>query len=656
MTKEEFLKDSIEKEPQYNASFFGNTKHVARLSSKIPRELGLHVGKKGHAETIYIRGSVARGEDIIEEAGIDYYLPYAADEEAAKVMVGKYGVPDEIMNSLVKGMSEINPTIQKIEGAEPILQKGYINVKTPFILDTDMINWNPAKIFGGFDPVGLKNLDAQVDTLVEALEAQAKIPPARAKVIIDKLAEDMDSLIAKKNLRGGEDILVDMYEHSMNVLTRKAMQDLGFDSIKYNNLGELARVSEKQAGGHSYILFRDDQFVTDFKQPVSLPPASASQKTQLGSSTIPSYKKAREVLGEEGKTLDFGAGRGQGAAEINADTYEPYPREDFNPTFSKASDIPDSSYENLTSLNVLNVMPREARDQAVADIGRVLSPNGRAVVTTRGKDVMSAKGQLGPEPMSIITTADTYQKGFTQPELRNYLQDQLGDSFTVKNLPQKIGQAGVLIKKLPSLGTGKVVNNREVFKNLRGTSFQRGNNTYPVGKVVGNQVYFHKQYIDEMPDNVQELYTKAIKELPEDFSFNTLMYEKGVKGKPNRIRFDEAPNFNSAREPVPGNTFAYAEDGVTKRGNSNSIWHHKWMWVDDNYKNFNVDESYTWSREWTGTLKDTNYQKIGKEDVWQEELTKYNLFSTGGRVLRSLGRTRRTEGGKILGSLHRNCA
>lgn len=178
------------------------------------------------------------------------------------------------------------------------------------------------------------------------------------------------------------------------------------------------------------------------------PPLENAQRTQLGASTLPSYEKAARVLGGEGSFLDFGAGRGQGAAAIGADTFEPYPREGFTPTYSTAADIPDQSYNRLASLNVLNVMPRDVRDQAVSDIGRVLSPGGRAVVTTRGRDVLNAKGTLGDEPMSIVTTADTYQKGFTQPELRDYMQSTLGEGFTVSNLPEKIGQAGVLVERM----------------------------------------------------------------------------------------------------------------------------------------------------------------------------------------------------------------
>ena len=180
----------------------------------------------------------------------------------------------------------------------------------------------------------------------------------------------------------------------------------------------------------------------------TLPPLENAQKTQLGSSTIPSYAKAREILSGKKRILDFGAGRGQGASLIGADTFEPYPREGFSPSYNSVTDIPSGSYDGLTSLNVLNVMPREVRDDAVRNIGRVLMDGGEAVITTRGRDVMTANGVDGPEPMSRITTADTYQKGFTQQELIDYVSNVLGEGYVVSSLPQKVGAAGVLVKKV----------------------------------------------------------------------------------------------------------------------------------------------------------------------------------------------------------------
>lgn len=180
----------------------------------------------------------------------------------------------------------------------------------------------------------------------------------------------------------------------------------------------------------------------------TLPPASNAQKTQI-IGTLPTYEKAKAILdrevGAEGKTLDFGAGLGEGAKVLKADTYEPFPRTGFNPNYLDSSKIPSNSYEKITNFNVLNVVPREIRDTIVSDIGRVLKPGGTAIITTRGKDVMGAKGAAGPEPMSIITSAQTYQKGFTNKELKEYIKETLGDQFEVTNL--KLGPAGVLIKK-----------------------------------------------------------------------------------------------------------------------------------------------------------------------------------------------------------------
>ena len=180
-------------------------------------------------------------------------------------------------------------------------------------------------------------------------------------------------------------------------------------------------------------------------QAFNFPSASTSQKTQLGASTIPTYRKAAEFLGS-GRGLDFGAGRGQGARQIGYDTYEPFPREGFSPDYTDTSSIPSASYDRLTSLNVLNVLDPNTREKMVGEMGRILAPGGRAVITTRGRDVLNAKGRPGPEPMSIVTTSDTYQKGYTPKELQSYINGILGDNFTV-DTTKGMGAAGVVVRR-----------------------------------------------------------------------------------------------------------------------------------------------------------------------------------------------------------------
>jgi len=181
---------------------------------------------------------------------------------------------------------------------------------------------------------------------------------------------------------------------------------------------------------------------------VRMPSAEASQRTQIAG-TFPTYEKAVRVFDEvapEGRSLDYGAGLGK-SSELGFDTFEPFAREGFDPTYRVSSDIPDASYERVTNLNVLNVLDPETRRGVVLDIGRVLKPDGVAIITTRGRDVLTAKGERGPEDMSVITTAGTYQKGFTKPELVSYLRDTLGEGFEVKSL--NLGPAGALVRKLP---------------------------------------------------------------------------------------------------------------------------------------------------------------------------------------------------------------
>jgi len=180
-----------------------------------------------------------------------------------------------------------------------------------------------------------------------------------------------------------------------------------------------------------------------------LPPAENSARTQIVG-TIPTYHKARDILkgyGIEGeRIIDLGAGKGLGSTIMKAHSMEPY-AQGWEPTFTRAADIPSDTYEGLTNLNVLNVVSPEIRRGIVEDIGRVLKPQGGVgLITTRGKDVMNTVGgKPGPEPMSMITSRDTYQKGFTQQELYDYIKDILGDKFEYEKLD--LGPAGVKVIK-----------------------------------------------------------------------------------------------------------------------------------------------------------------------------------------------------------------
>ena len=202
---------------------------------------------------------------------------------------------------------------------------------------------------------------------------------------------------------------------------------------------------------------------------VFMPPPKNAAKTQRAG-TLPTYMKAVKILDEissGGKMIDFSSGLGIGARYARKggmDAYEPFHDADKiakakvkfggkeyvggkQPDFTKAEDIPSESYEKLINLNTLNVVGREDRDKIIKDIGRVLKPGGTGIVMARTpSDVMGAKGVKGKEPNSIITGTGTYQKGFTQEEIVDYVSSQLGDGFSVEPLTSLNG-SGVIIKK-----------------------------------------------------------------------------------------------------------------------------------------------------------------------------------------------------------------
>lgn len=210
-----------------------------------------------------------------------------------------------------------------------------------------------------------------------------------------------------------------------------------------------------------------------------LPPAENAARTQI-IGTLPTYAKAAEILKQRGATgrgIDVGAGLGEGSKLLgkNFDTMEPYAK-NWKPTYTSAEEMPSDAYGQLTNLNVLNVMPREARDELVENIGRTMEPGGLGILTTRGADVMKAQGRPGPEDMSIITSRDTYQKGFTKQELEDYLRYMLGEKFDVNKL--NLGPAGAVIQKKAEGGSTTPAWQRSEGKNPEGGLNAKGRASY----------------------------------------------------------------------------------------------------------------------------------------------------------------------------------
>ena len=161
-------------------------------------------------------------------------------------------------------------------------------------------------------------------------------------------------------------------------------------------------------------------------------------------------------------------------------------------------------------------------------------------------------------------------------------------------------------------------------KTLKGSAIKRSAK-YGVGKEIGGEIYFHKDYAEDIvPSEVLSQAEHLLEENHSGFEYNCLKYNP----KTGVVAFQEAPDFDSAREPVVGDYVSVnTNTGAVKTGHSNYIWHHKWNWVKNDYSGFDVEESWNWSKQWLSTL--TEVSDGNGIERWNTQLDKFGLPKDG---------------------------
>ena len=166
----------------------------------------------------------------------------------------------------------------------------------------------------------------------------------------------------------------------------------------------------------------------------------------------------------------------------------------------------------------------------------------------------------------------------------------------------------------------KILENK--LKTNKGSIIQRFKNN--VGKKMGNSIYVHKLYANEViPPKIIHKAEHLLKKYNPDFSYNCIMFDP-VK---QIIRFDESPDFNTSDEPIVGNftTIRFnTNPPEIKHGYSDNIWHHKWLWVKDDYNGFDVNQAKERSKLWLSKL---NEQAKGTLSSWNKQLHNVGLIS-----------------------------
>lgn len=145
-----------------------------------------------------------------------------------------------------------------------------------------------------------------------------------------------------------------------------------------------------------------------------------------------------------------------------------------------------------------------------------------------------------------------------------------------------------------------------VLKTEKGSIIKRSPK-YGVGKQMGKFVYLHSSYENLLP-NIEPFKKILVKNYP-DFKYNIVKYS------PEVVSFLYSPDFDSANEPLVQEFVTIKTDGSHKKGRSNTIYHHKWLFVGDDYTGFDVHEAIQRSRDWLA-IPNIDFSRIGQSRAY----------------------------------------
>ena len=136
-------------------------------------------------------------------------------------------------------------------------------------------------------------------------------------------------------------------------------------------------------------------------------------------------------------------------------------------------------------------------------------------------------------------------------------------------------------------------------------------------------MYVHRQYESVLPAAVQ----KAKECLPQNFAYTVIKYLLSD----DTVSFIDSPDFDSADEPTVGDLYTIKANGQAsfrRKLTDPWIYHHKWLFVADDYKGFDVEASKRRSRQWL-TLDDIDFNRIGKQSFWTEQVVTRLILQRG---------------------------
>lgn len=146
-------------------------------------------------------------------------------------------------------------------------------------------------------------------------------------------------------------------------------------------------------------------------------------------------------------------------------------------------------------------------------------------------------------------------------------------------------------------------------------------------KKIGNAIYMHHTVLPYLDGIEKELIMQGMQYLPDYIWYKYTIVKVDAKNK--KVSYIMCDDFDTAREPEVGDSYNVdLTSGACKiiKGKG-QIYHHKWMFVRENYKGFDIEESKKWSETWRAIFPQDRKisSRIGYRKYWNEYLLQYGL-------------------------------
>ncbi len=137
---------------------------------------------------------------------------------------------------------------------------------------------------------------------------------------------------------------------------------------------------------------------------------------------------------------------------------------------------------------------------------------------------------------------------------------------------------------------------------------------FGVGKDIGGTVYLHRKYEDKLGT----VFLVAKTHLAGDFDYRVVKFNY----RTGAISFVQCTDFDTAPEPTVGDIVTVDAKGNVRRRRQPrdpEIYHHKWLFVADDYEGFDVEASRQRSVAWM-RLDGVDRKRIGRKGYWEQHV------------------------------------